>query len=235
VLLALGGSLKVAFVARESANRVVTQSIVHTTVADTFRKDIQAVARPRGTLTGGFSGYDEMYGAAEADELLFRITVPRRIVNRTEDPTVRRSFGRLAVAEAQSDEALAADIVQIEYLLEEREIVDRDGVLTGDVTLALVRREYHNLLSPVELEPANRVLLRGVRSLRFQYYDGIDWVDGWEPTESLPLPYAVRITCELSEAEGDVLTQIVRIPVAYANRSAGGGAGEVIEAGGQGQ
>lgn len=236
VLLALGSSLKVAFGARESANRVVTKSLVQTTVADTFRQDIQAVARPRGVLTGGFFGYDEIYGAADADELLLRITVPRRIVNRAEDPAVRRSFGRLAVAEAQSDEALAADILQVEYALEEQDVLDRDGTRTGDVTLALVRREYHNLLSPVELEPRNRVLLTGVQSLKFQYYDGIDWVDGWEPTESLPLPYAVRIICELSEAEGDVLTQIVRLPVAYANRTAGGGAGEeVSDDGGQGR
>src|SRR4051812_16816576 len=47
----------------------------------------------------------------------------------------------------------------------------------------LVRRITNNLLSPQEIQPAEEVLCRNVRSFSARYYDGTQWYDEWDSTQ----------------------------------------------------
>lgn len=63
----------------------------------------------------------------------------------------------------------------------------------------LVRRVNRNLLASVQDEPAEEVLLSGVRSLALRYHDGTTWLDEWDSSEyGNSLPLAVEVALELA-------------------------------------
>jgi general secretion pathway protein J len=65
----------------------------------------------------------------------------------------------------------------------------------------LVRQVTGNLLAQVESEPEQEVLCRDVRALNIRYYDGFDWVDGWDSTTAaspeMMVPRAIEVVLEL--------------------------------------
>jgi len=66
--------------------------------------------------------------------------------------------------------------------------------------LLMLRSPYFNLEEPFE-EGEEIVLAEGVRSLNFEYYDGEEWLETWDPEEQEGLPFAVRITIGLGSKE----------------------------------
>ena len=86
------------------------------------------------------------------------------------------------------------DIEKVNYLLStgtNRSIQGRN----------LVRAVTRNLL-PVNNIPTQpdqrRILLTGVRSVLFNYYDGMTWDANWDSTQQTNLPYGIRMTIQMA-------------------------------------
>lgn len=83
------------------------------------------------------------------------------------------------------------DIRKVEY-----------AVVTLDGEQVLMRYVTSNLLSPMDIDPDEEVLCRGVRSFNLRYYDGTDWWDDWDSTQqNNALPLAVEATLELEPVD----------------------------------
>ena len=67
--------------------------------------------------------------------------------------------------------------------------------------LLLARRApYFNPEEPFETGE-ERIIAENLRSMAFEFYDGLEWKNGWNPMEETRLPLAVRITIGLGESE----------------------------------
>jgi len=105
--------------------------------------------------------------------------------------------------------AIQGDVRYVEYALSSQ----------SDGRLALVRRVDTNLLSDqVGTDMAEEVLVTGVISVAYQYYDGNNWMDSWDSTDpsiNNTLPVAVKMVLQLqpSHAGGDVrvITRIATV------------------------
>ena len=79
---------------------------------------------------------------------------------------------------------------------------------------ALVRRVTTNLLADVVEEPRQEIVCRGVLSLNFRYFDGLEWQDTWDSTTiENNIPAAIEVTMELVRGEDDRrrIIQTVRV------------------------
>jgi type II secretion system protein J len=85
----------------------------------------------------------------------------------------------------------------------------------------LVRAVTHNLL-PVNYQipqpDQKRVILSGVQSVVFSYYDGMSWDPNWDSTQQTNLPYGIRMTIQMapqaySRVAAQVKTYDLYIPV----------------------
>lgn len=67
----------------------------------------------------------------------------------------------------------------------------------GEGMILLRRVTLHLLATKVE-EPAEEALCRGVRSFNLRYFDGTEWLDGWDAgMQGNELPLAMEVTLEL--------------------------------------
>jgi len=88
-----------------------------------------------------------------------------------------------------------ADVIQVAYSVEEDD--DQEDVSQ------LVRSATPNPLATDTSDPTETVLLSGIATLAFAYFDGEDWQDSWDASlRSNELPRAVRVNIELT-AEND--------------------------------
>ena len=58
-----------------------------------------------------------------------------------------------------------------------------------------------NLLPVLETEPEHQVLLGGVESATFLFYDGTGWTDTWDSEATSTLPSAVRLSLVLGTGD----------------------------------
>ena len=86
-------------------------------------------------------------------------------------------------------------------------------------SLNLVRLMTTNLLAPETPEPVEEILCRGVMSLNFRYFDGLDWYDAWDSTtRDNTIPAAVEVKLEIErksdskDAETYVVTRLFGLP-----------------------
>jgi prepilin-type N-terminal cleavage/methylation domain-containing protein len=101
--------------------------------------------------------------------------------------------------------AVEGDVRYIEYLL----------ALQPDNRLALVRRVDTNLLGMNQAaQLPEEVIVTGVRSIKFGYFDGVNWTDAWDTTDANTnnsLPYAVSLELTIEPVrDGDPERQITR-------------------------
>jgi len=69
--------------------------------------------------------------------------------------------------------------------------------------LLLMRRApFYNLEEPFE-EGEELVLAENIRSLNFEYFDGLEWWEEWDPEEQESLPRAVRISIAVGREEDE--------------------------------
>lgn len=61
----------------------------------------------------------------------------------------------------------------------------------------LVRRVTRNLLSALEVEPDEQIICRNVKTFDVRYFDGSDWLDDWDTSETNALPMAVEVNLEI--------------------------------------
>jgi len=81
-----------------------------------------------------------------------------------------------------------------------------------------VRLVTRNLL-PVQADtPAVELLLHGVRTLSFEYYDGSGWTTSWDSTATGTMPVAIRVHLELQRggAGAGTPTNVVELVVPVA-------------------
>ncbi|HVV00580.1 MAG TPA: type II secretion system protein GspJ [Verrucomicrobiae bacterium] len=82
-----------------------------------------------------------------------------------------------------------SDIQEVIYSL--RDSTQGIGLNRGQ---DLVRSVYRNLLGTATQEPEDQVLVHNVRSLEFDCFDGVNWLDSWDTTlGQTNLPVAVRV------------------------------------------
>jgi len=106
----------------------------------------------------------------------------------------------------ESKAAIQGDVRYVEYGLDQQ----------PDGRQALVRREDTNLLSEdVGTNMPQEILVTGVTSVAFEYYDGTNWQGTWDSTDTTinnTLPMAVKMVLELEPARSSgPARQITRV------------------------
>jgi len=102
---------------------------------------------------------------------------------------VRRDTVEFATsANSPRDGVFGGDVIRVSYSIVQDE---------QDVPGHLVRSVWRNQLSVEEEDPEEQVLIDGIHSLAFTYYDGEEWLDSWDSslTENV-LPQAVTARIE---------------------------------------
>lgn len=175
--LSLFASLSVAFHARRTAAGAVDPLRALNVAVDLLARDLQNVPPPTGLLKGTFIGTHQAQ--------------PGPAINNEPASADNLDFRTLSV-EGPTDSPLRDGIHEV-YLM-----------LRNDVNPpVLVRQAVRNLLSTVQQNPEEEVLLRNVRSFALRYYDGSTWQEEWD-----------------SEAQGQVLPMAVGMTIAVDNPSA---------------
>ena len=132
-----------------------------------LKKDLENMVVPNGIFSGSVLGLVASQGSGRADTLQFNT-----------------SSGKISATMPWGD------IQQIAYSLD-----SGDGT-TNDSGARFIRAVTRNLLpANSEDQSESTVLLQGVQSLEFEYYDGDAWTEeGWDSTttENTP-PQAVRV------------------------------------------
>ncbi|HUO07382.1 MAG TPA: type II secretion system protein GspJ [Phycisphaerae bacterium] len=111
--------------------------------------------------------------------------------------------------------SVQGDIRGIEYTT-----AASSGNTTGQT---LIRRVTTNLLAQVAVTPPDQPICTGVNTLEFWYYDGTEWQDSWDSTQTNnTLPMAVKFTLTLLPAKqgGQPLTTTRIVPLSCYNPSA---------------
>jgi prepilin-type N-terminal cleavage/methylation domain-containing protein len=176
----LYSALYTGFRAYRTAQAAVEPTAVAINVIELLKQDICGVLPPGSNLAGSFIGTDSggMKGV-DADSLEFYTT--RIYVD--DVPTTSTT--------SAINTPLVGGIGKVAFLLEE----DSE---TKDGTYLLLRQVTRNLLAPQVADIDEQVLCRGVASMNFRYFDGTDWVDGWDSTtDSNSLPLAVEVDLEI--------------------------------------
>jgi type II secretion system protein J len=67
----------------------------------------------------------------------------------------------------------------------------------------LIRGVTRNILATTTLPPEPFPLLQGVQNLKFSYFDGTNWMETWNPLNTLSnTPVAIKLTIEFAAARG---------------------------------
>jgi len=140
---------------RENAYRAIERDLPSDYVVQIMQRDLMNCVGGGGLLGGPLVGEMEEEGDTRLDTL-----------------ELCASSGRV------NDTNVWGDVQKIEYYLEEPE--DADGAEGYDLVRAITR----NLLASVEEDPEEERLLRGVTYLEFTYYDGEEWQDSWDTTQT---------------------------------------------------
>jgi prepilin-type N-terminal cleavage/methylation domain-containing protein len=187
--VSLYASLRIAFHAKDSAEKTIEPARTAELAMEFIRNDIDNALSPNaaivaaitaGTtptipppaLAGSFVGTDGKDGRGrDADDLVFYST--------SESPLHATGSG---------------DIKMIELAVVQPQ---------GSNDYVLVRRVTPNLLASTTPNPDEEVLCRGVGGFNLRYYDGTDWLDSWDSTQQDTqgnvgtIPSAVEVTVQL--------------------------------------
>jgi type II secretory pathway component PulJ len=180
LMLALSGTLSIAFKARDSSLVKAAETRGLYTALEMLRRDVESALPPNGILAGSFLGQPAA-GSSHTLQL----------------HRLRPSAGSLAgvalAGGARGGSAMAESgftgLARVEIGL---------APLADDTLPALVRQVTHNLLAPAVLPPASEVLCRRVRAFRCRFFDGTLWTDFWDSTtQGNVLPAAVEVELEV--------------------------------------
>jgi prepilin-type N-terminal cleavage/methylation domain-containing protein len=179
----LYSSLRIAFRARESADKAIEPARTAELAMEFIRTDLQnaltpnpnaatpntTTTTPPTAVTGPFIGTDGKDGRGhDADDLIF-----------------------FSTSDAPLHVDANGDIKQIELAVVQAPRTDE---------YVLVRRVTPNLLAPTTPNPDEEVVCRGVGGFNLRYYNGSAWSDTWDSTQTQydnTLPVAVEVTLQL--------------------------------------
>ena len=163
--LSLYASLRIGFRAKASAERAIGPSRAAEVATSLLCRDLESALPPTGILAGPFIGQVLTDGGATNSTLEFYC------IGQGPDHPDPTGWGGI------------------------RRIELGVTTLPDGTPNVLVRRITSNLLAPVEVEPDQEVICRGVRVFSLQYWDGTMWQDNWDSTQlNNILPMAVQLT-----------------------------------------
>jgi len=201
ILAALYSTLHTAMRARERTFQRIEAAVPNHYAEEIMKRDLACAVNPNGILASAFLGQSQTQGDARLDALEF-----------------------YTASNALDEEEPWGDIQKIDYSLQEPEEQDAAG-------WDLIRSVTRNLLPLNEEEPEDQRLLRGVRSLGFQYYASQAWNDAWDSTaqdNTAPEAVLARIDFQPRALDGQTpepLEFIVPIDVRPATTQSGGSGG----------
>jgi len=224
IALAVFGSLRVVFTARDSATAALRESREMSATATLIRTDLEAAVAPGNEMFSQFIGGDEAVasavgggtamtisasfgGGGEADSLLFQSSSGAADIRF--DHTTVETLGELTIGgDSELDpQPVAADVHEIEYT--------RAADATNPDQTNLVRRVRKNLLAETAEEPVEQVILRNVASFDLRFFDGTTWTESWDSTTlDNAMPLAVEMVLETAAAPPQRLVQVYRLSMA---------------------
>jgi len=140
-----------------------------------IRRDLQCAMPPSGILSGDFK-------AGNVSEL--NMSQPAAIELYTATGALR-------------EEEPWADIQKVTYELKP------PAVRTVDGGKDLIRSVTRNLLNTVSPDVQDQWMMSDVQDIRFECFDGAQWLDTWDTTGSnTNLPVAVRVSIQLAGGPG---------------------------------
>jgi len=171
VLVAVSMAFAGAMQLREHASARLDQSIPAERAIDLMRRDLKNVVPP-GLLLAGPLQSGAFQGGVDANDGIQLYTTTGLIT--PNDPW--------------------ADIQKVTYGLQS----------SSDSTNAsknLIRAVTRNLLATGPEDEDDQVIMSGVESLTFSYYDGSQWLDTWDDSTQTNLPSAVRVNLQLAATD----------------------------------
>jgi general secretion pathway protein J len=171
-LAAIGSVFFSALRLRESATRIVDESLPIERTLSTFRRDLQGAMAPsaNGIFTGDFKvGSVSSLGSGRPVDIEMFTTTG---VLREDDPW--------------------GEVQMVTYSL-------RDSGNRSQSGQDLYRSVTRNLLSTGSTQPDDQYMMSGVERLEISCSDGTSWMDTWDSTVTTNLPTAVRVRILLSD------------------------------------
>jgi general secretion pathway protein J len=162
---------------RENRYEAIERDLPRSYMLSTVRRDMENCVAPSGLLLGALTGEKEEERDQRLDTLEFYSTT-----------------GRIGDGEPWGD------IQKIKYAIIYSETSENQEGMD------LVRYTTRNLLVIVEEEPEEQVLLNGVESLEFSYYDGEEWQESWDSTDLDDMPQAIMLIAEFVQPDKDKRT-----------------------------
>lgn len=141
-----------------------------------LKRDIAGVVAENGLLCGPMLGEKEEEGDLRLDEL-----------------EIFSTSGALGAGDPWGE------VQKVRYFLREPE--DSEDTEPSE-SMELIRETTRNLLSSIEEEPEEQMLLESVKVFKVTYFDGEYWQDSWDSTTlEEPNPEAIKIEIEFPDGE----------------------------------
>jgi prepilin-type N-terminal cleavage/methylation domain-containing protein len=201
LVLSLFETMRVAFRARDTALAAVGPARAGEAAMDVMRADLESALPPTGRLASTFIGATGTE-VADTSGLVFSAVgnaAPGYLEGASGSGgmgatggsglTIGGNGGNAGYAD-NSDATLAGGTLRVAYAVR----------VTDAGTRVLVRQVQRNLLADVETGEADdeSVVCRGVRTFQLRYFDGTQWLDTWDSSQTgNALPMAVEVTLEL--------------------------------------
>jgi type II secretion system protein J len=196
VLVAINAVFFAAVHLRDVTQAAVDEATPVDLAVTILRRDLQCAVppRPNGILTGDFKvGTVASLGASL--------------------PVSAEMF--TATAQLREDEPWG-DVQRVTYEL--KDAADRNAAGKD-----LVRSITRNLLTISTPDIKDQTLLSGVASLRFSCFDGTQWLDAWDTTDTSTantnLPAAVRVQIQLTGNKANQLPIEILVPIDSQSRT----------------
>ncbi|MGO8836019.1 MAG: type II secretion system protein GspJ [Limisphaerales bacterium] len=196
VLVAINAVLFSALHLREVTQAAVDEATPVDLALTILRRDLQCSVppEPNGILTGDFK-------AGNVASLGTSLPVSAEMFTATGALHANEPWG---------------DIQRVTYEL--KNAADRNA--TG---MDLVRSITRNLLSTATPDIEDQTLLSGVASLRFSCFDGSQWLDTWDTTDTSTsdtnLPVAVRVQIQMAGNNKNALPIEILVPIDSQSRT----------------
>lgn len=167
---------------RERTYEIVEHAVPTDFIIARIKHDLDHVMPPTGLMAGEFIGENDEDSGYPFDTL--------EIHTASGSVTENEPWG---------------DVQRVEYYLADpMDEFDPDGEIVDRHGFDLVRSVVRNLLETEIEEPEEEILLNGIQSLDFTYYDGEYWQESWDSTtQEDPMPVAVKAYIEFVEPEND--------------------------------
>lgn len=232
IIGSISASLAVAFKARESAERVIEPGRTFALATEILRADFEAAIPPNTSTATATTGAGAGGAGGNATIVTNNASAGSSggsgssSSSSSSDGTTTLNSSMLAgaftgydtyvdfysVADSPDHVDGNGEIKQIEFALE----IPPGG---NDSDQVLVRRVWRNIapLAQNLVNPDEEVICRGVRNFALRYFDGTNWLDNWDPTQTNnALPAAVEVTLELNRPAPDGQVRTIRNVTVFA-------------------